>query len=32
MALAAGGAQLPRPVEGLMRLASRIMTDTAYWI
>jgi ubiquinone biosynthesis monooxygenase Coq7 len=32
MALAAGGAQLPRPVKSLMRLASRIMTGTAYWI
>ncbi len=28
----AGAAPLPRPVRGLMRLASRVMTRTAYWI
>jgi ubiquinone biosynthesis monooxygenase Coq7 len=31
-ALAAGGVPLPEPVPGLMRLASRVMTGTAYWI
>ncbi|HET7922539.1 MAG TPA: 2-polyprenyl-3-methyl-6-methoxy-1,4-benzoquinone monooxygenase [Gammaproteobacteria bacterium] len=28
----AGGGDLPAPVPELMRLASRVMTDTAYWI
>lgn len=28
----AGAAPLPRPVRGLMKLASRVMTRTAYWI
>lgn len=32
MAKAAGGAELPAPVRRLMRLTSRIMTGTAYWI
>ncbi len=31
-ALAAGGAPLPEPVPRLMRIASRIMTGTAYWL
>jgi ubiquinone biosynthesis monooxygenase Coq7 len=31
-ALAAGGVALPQPVPRLMRLASRVMTGTAYWI
>jgi len=32
MAKAAGGAELPAPVKGLMRLTSRVMTRTAYWL
>jgi ubiquinone biosynthesis monooxygenase Coq7 len=28
----AGGADLPRPVQQLMKLTSRVMTRTAYWI
>ncbi len=28
----AGGAVLPQPVRRLMRLASKVMTETAYWI
>lgn len=28
----AGGAELPGPVQRLMKLASRVMTKTAYWI
>ena len=28
----AGGAELPGPVRGLMRLTAKIMTGTAYWI
>lgn len=28
----AGAANLPSPVRGLMRLASRVMTGTAYWV
>lgn len=31
-AIAAGAARLPDPVPNLMRLASRFMTGTAYWI
>jgi len=31
-ALAAGAADLPAPVKELMRLISKAMTDTAYWI
>lgn len=31
-ALEAGGATLPRPVQLMMRAASTIMTETAYWI
>ncbi len=31
-ALEAGGAELPRPVRLLMRLASRVMTTTAYYL
>jgi len=31
-AVAAGGAELPSPVRGLMRLTARVMTRTAYWI
>ena len=30
-ASAAGGAELPAPVRGLMKLTSRIMTRSAYW-
>ena len=32
MAQAAGGAPFPVPVKGLMKLVSRVMTKTAYWI
>jgi ubiquinone biosynthesis monooxygenase Coq7 len=31
-ALEAGGKKLPLPVRGLMKLTSKIMTKTAYWI
>ena len=31
-AVEAGAAELPPPVRGLMRLASRVMTTTAHWI
>lgn len=31
-AMRAGGAELPQPVRGLMRLTSRVMTGAAYWI
>jgi ubiquinone biosynthesis monooxygenase Coq7 len=31
-ARAAGATELPAPVQGLMRLTSRIMTRTAYWV
>jgi ubiquinone biosynthesis monooxygenase Coq7 len=31
-ALQAGGTALPGPVQRLMKLASRVMTKTAYWI
>ncbi|RMD79956.1 MAG: 2-polyprenyl-3-methyl-6-methoxy-1,4-benzoquinone monooxygenase [Gammaproteobacteria bacterium] len=31
-ALRAGAAELPGPVKGLMRLTSKVMTTTAYWI
>ena len=31
-ALEAGGVALPRPVQFMMRAASKIMTETAYWI
>ncbi len=31
-AVNAGAADLPPPVKGLMKLASRIMTRTAYWV
>ncbi len=31
-ALEAGGAELPAPVRGLMRLASRVMTTVAYYV
>jgi 3-demethoxyubiquinol 3-hydroxylase len=31
-ALEHGGAELPAPVRGVMRLASRVMTRTTYWI
>jgi len=30
--LEAGGRALPRPVRGLMRRVSRVMTGTAYWV
>ncbi len=32
MAQAAGGAELPLPVKGMMKLTSKIMTKTAYWL
>lgn len=32
VALHAGGAELPGPVKSLMRLTSKIMTKTVYWI
>jgi ubiquinone biosynthesis monooxygenase Coq7 len=32
LAKAAGGAELPAPVKQLMRLTSRVMTRTAYWL
>jgi ubiquinone biosynthesis monooxygenase Coq7 len=32
MALHAGGAELPGPVKGLMKLVSKVMTRSAYWI
>ncbi|WP_455235037.1 2-polyprenyl-3-methyl-6-methoxy-1,4-benzoquinone monooxygenase [Thiogranum longum] len=32
VAKAAGGVELPAPVKQLMKLASRVMTRTAYWI
>jgi ubiquinone biosynthesis monooxygenase Coq7 len=31
-AKAAGAAELPGPIKGLMRLMSRVMTRTAYWV
>jgi ubiquinone biosynthesis monooxygenase Coq7 len=31
-AIQAGGSELPGPVQRLMKLASRVMTRTAYWI
>ena len=31
-ALHAGAAELPAPVKGLMRITSKVMTTTAYWI
>lgn len=31
-ALAAGGVELPAPVRGMMRVASRVMTSTAYYL
>jgi len=32
VALEAGAAELPRPIRGLMRLCSKVMTTTAYYI
>ena len=32
MAKAAGGAELPEPVKGLMQMTSKIMTGVAYWL
>lgn len=32
MALHAGGTELPGPVKGLMKMVSKVMTRTAYWI
>jgi ubiquinone biosynthesis monooxygenase Coq7 len=32
VAKAAGGAELPAPIKQLMRLTSRVMTRTAYWL
>jgi ubiquinone biosynthesis monooxygenase Coq7 len=31
-ALERGGGELPRPVSALMRLTSKVMTRSAYWI
>jgi len=31
-AIEAGAAQLPAPVQGLMRLTAKLMTKTAYWV
>ena len=31
-AITAGAAELPPPVKGLMRLASKVMTSTAHWV
>lgn len=31
-AIEAGGAELPRPIRQLMRLASKVMTKSTYWI
>ena len=28
----AGGAELPGPIRGLMKLTARVMTRTAYWL
>ena len=32
LALAAGGAELPGPVKLAMKLTSKVMTKTVYWI
>ena len=32
VALEAGGATLPTPIKGLMKLSSKVMTKAAYWI
>jgi len=32
MALSHGGAELPAPVKVVMKLGSKIMTKTAYWV
>lgn len=32
MASAAGGAELPRPIKGIMGLVSKVMTRTSHWI
>ena len=32
VAIESGGAELPEPVRQLMRLTSKVMTETAYWI
>ncbi len=32
IAVEAGAAELPRPVKNLMRLASKLMTTTVYWV
>lgn len=32
VALASGGGLLPPPVQGLMRMMSKVMTKTAYWV
>ena len=31
-AIAAGAAELPRPVKRLMRMTAKVMTRTAYWV
>lgn len=31
-ALESGGAQLPAPIKGLMKITARVMTKSAYWI
>jgi ubiquinone biosynthesis monooxygenase Coq7 len=32
MALSYGGAELPLPVKFAMKLSSKVMTETAYWV
>jgi ubiquinone biosynthesis monooxygenase Coq7 len=32
MALSHGGAELPLPVKFAMKLSSKVMTQTAYWV
>ncbi len=31
MAVEAGGAELPAPIKGIMKITSKVMTKTAYW-
>jgi len=32
VAIHAGGAELPLPIKGIMKLTSKVMTKTAYWV
>jgi ubiquinone biosynthesis monooxygenase Coq7 len=32
VAIEAGGRELPEPVKALMKMASRVMTRTVYWV